>query len=336
MAKEVLLYDYMYSFSIMEFIQAMEEAKDEDIVVRLNNYGGNVDAGWSAIAKFSEHSKSKKIKVDGIAASMGAMFLVYADSAECLDVSDFMFHRAAYTDYYEKNYMTEEERQSLIKMNSKLKAAMEAKIGAEKWEKVTGTTLDRLFSMEEERIDIYLDAKQAKKLGLVQTINAITPEKKAEIGAKMRVAASLGNSTLNHKPTQSKEKESKNSNTNKMTIEKIKAEHPELYNQIVQAGVNQERERVGAWMAFVDIDKEAVTAGISEGKDLGQKVMAEMTVKGIKAQSLSKIEEQNADDQETSELENTPEAKAEAAKKAKASASFEKDVLTELGIKTAE
>ena len=64
-----------------------------------------------------------------------------------------------------------------------------------------------------------------------------------------------------------------NSNINqneKMTKAELKNAHPDVYNSIVQEGVAQERDRVGAWMAHVGTDSTKVVEGISSGNGITQ------------------------------------------------------------------
>lgn len=276
MNKELLIYSGLYSYTAEQFIRELEANKDKDITLRINTPGGDVMAVYGMIAKFQEHKKGKYIKVDGMAASAGAFFLCYADEVECLDVSEILFHRASYGAWIEnnKNYFTDEMKDSLIKVNNNLRAAMESKFTADQWLTVTGVSLDELFSLE-SRIDVRISAIQAKELGLVNKINSITPEKKAEIEAlSMSVAAAamaIKPNSLNNK------------NNGTMTIEQLKQDHPEIFAQAVQVGVNNERERVEALAVFASIAPEEVQKAIAEGTAFTAKQMAEFALKTVQA-----------------------------------------------------
>lgn len=74
-----------------------------------------------------------------------------------------------------------------------------------------------------------------------------------------------------------------------MTLAEFKANHPEVYAQAANEGATQERDRVGAWMAYADVDLEAVTAGINEGKPLAQKTAAELARKVFSKQALADV-----------------------------------------------
>ena len=138
----------------------------------------------------------------------------------------------------------------------------------------------------DDRLDVFMSAKEAKKIGLVSKINKITPSKRSELNiAAAKIAASN-----NIDPTFIPEKESKqvvtNKKVDKMTIEKLRAEHPEVYSAIVA----EERDRVGAYLAFVEVDAKAVSEGIKSGDRMSQTMMAEMAIKMNATATLAAVE----------------------------------------------
>lgn len=322
MIKEILIYTPIYSYSAEAFVKAMEENKDSDIVVRINTPGGSPEDGWGMIAKFSEHKGKKLVKVDGRAHSMGGYFLAYCDDSEALDVSTVVIHRAAYPEYIESNpnYMTDQMWENMDQINAKLRAALESKIDVKKFEKLKKVSMDDIFS-NEKRIDVMLTAEEAKKIGLINRVVTITPEKKAEMDSIMYSIAAY--STGIPKPTIQKqtEVEVKPLKTKKMTIEQLKAEHPELYTQAVTIGVEKEKDRTGAWMAFVGVDAEAVVKGIKEGKELSATAMAELSLKSVSAEVLNKVKKDAAPDVVTAEVKTEKEEKEAVV------ANFEKEVM---------
>lgn len=100
-------------------------------------------------------------------------------------------------------------------------------------------------------------------------------------------------------------------NKEKMDLNKLKQEHPDLYNSVFAAGVAEEKDRTGAWLAHAQTDLEAVKKGISEGKVVSATQREEFLVK---AASLTHLQNLQTD---TEEDLKTPEAIAEAAKTAK-------------------
>jgi len=162
-----------------------------DITVRLNTGGGEPDYGFGMVAKFKEYTGKKTVKIDGKAYSMGAYIAMYADDVEALDVSNLMIHRAAYPTWFEESeYFTDGLRQNLVDTNKSLEAALRGKIDVEEFEKLKDVKVKDIFSMD-DRIDVFLTAKEAKKIGLVSKIIKITPSKAAEINSHVKIAAEI-------------------------------------------------------------------------------------------------------------------------------------------------
>lgn len=339
MAKELLLYSSIWDFIVSDLIEKMEEAKAEDIVLRINSVGGGVEDAWGAIAKFEEHAKDKKIKIDGKAFSMAAFFAAYAEDVEALDVSTFIFHRAGFSPWFERDpeLMTEELWARVNKINAKLRTALEAKVDVEKFEEVTGVTMDELFS-NEQRVNAELTAEEALEVKLINKITPITPEVSAQIESKtMKIAAEAnGLKYTEVKKEPESKKPSKTTDykpTNKlkykdMSIDKLKAENPDLYKDICEEAVTAEKDRVGAWMAFIDVDKEAVIKGIKEGEALSQTATAEFARKSMSVEALDKVKKDSKEDVETGK----PTEKEKTEKEEEVSA-FKKDVEKNLGLK---
>ena len=277
MPQEVLLYGQIYAQSSIDFINGISAVgEDDELSVRVNTNGGDVLYGWGMVAKFNEFKGVKKIKVDGSAYSMGACFLAYADveNVEALDVSEFLIHRAAYPSWYEDNYMSDSEKENLKTINSSLHDAFKNRIDVNKFKEISGKTLKEVFSMD-GRIDVFLTAQQAKQIGLIGKITKITPTKKAEISAiNQRIAANY---------TGGKNKNTNNFNPSKMTKEDFKREHPEAYAAIVNEGVTAERDRCGAYLAYITADKDAVIAGIKSGEQMSATTQAELNIKIVQA-----------------------------------------------------
>lgn len=310
MSKEILLYGGIDSETSAEFIQQMEEASSEEITIRVNTRGGEPEYGFGMIAKFSEHASGKKLKVDGKAYSMGLFFLCYVDDSEGLDVSEYLIHRAAYPDWFESTpeYFTDALKENLTRINASLEKAFRAKVDVAAFEEIKDVKVKDIFSMD-SRIDVFLSAKEAKKIGLINRIVNITPFKKAEIESKMAVITAK---YTGEKPT----KETVQKNTT-MTLAELKANHPATYAEAVAEGVTngiaQERERVEACMVFNEIDPVAVKAAIESGKALSPKQMAEFSLKAMSNKSLDDIKKDSskgvttgaADEKEKTEKEKT-------------------------------
>lgn len=290
--KEILLYYPLYDFTAADFITAMDEVKDDDkVCIRVNSNGGSVEAAWGMIAKCKERKAAGKdtiIKVDGKAYSMAAFFLAFSNDVEALDVSEILIHRAAYPSYVENDpeYFTQEMKASLKRTNDYLRTALAGKISETQLTRITGKTLDDIFNTD-TRIDVILSAQQAKEIGLVDRVVSLTAQKRVELTSYYNKAAQGGQKVEPMKALQPETVIPKTTkNDTKMTLAEIRAQHPELVAQIADDAVKAERDRVGAFMTFIDVDPEAVAKGIKSGETLSATAMAEFTRKQVSAEFL--------------------------------------------------
>lgn len=312
MPKELYLYSGIYDFTAEALIAQMAENEGEDITLRVNSPGGSVFAGWGIIAKMKEREGKTTIKLDGAAMSMAAFMLAFADKVEALDVSTIMLHRA---DMY---VSTPEDQAFLNDINKALRSKLEAKIDLTKLPTKKAITMDQLFNPE-QRIDLFLTAKEAKAIGLVDKINKIEPN---EIEAFKQLAAMFTPAA-----TQTQSNKTQTQKPNKMTIEQLKAEHPALFAEVVALGIAKEKDRVEACLAFIEVDAAGVKAAIEAGKDLSQKQMAEFSLKAISKTNLAGLAAENAGATKTEEV-----AAKEKTEKEKELAAFESAVAAELGL----
>lgn len=311
MAKEILLYGGIYTYSIEDFINKMEEYKNSDVVIRINSGGGDPVSMWGAAAKMKEHSKNVLVKVDGKADSAATYFLLFGDSVEALNVSSFTLHRAAYNGYKDESQLTADEVALLKKVNDDMRSALEMKIDSAKLKTVTGFSLDDIFDPT-QRIDVVLDAKQALSIGLIDKINPINEQEMKAINEYLFAASTQTETTK----TVIK--------TTEMDLAKLKAEHPALYAQVIALGIvegiAQEKDRVEACLEFIDIDPKGVKAAIEGGKNLTQKEMAAFAKKAFSKEALASIEGDGAVVVET----DTPDNKALSAEEKEIAAFKEK------------
>jgi len=306
MPKEIYLYSPVYDFVAQDLISAMNE-NTEELTMRVNSPGGSVFANYGICAKMQEHG-NVNVKVDGAAMSSAANLLPYAKSVECLDVSTFLLHRA---DMYVES---ESDKAFLARINKDLRIKLLARVDAVIFKEVTGYSIDEMFDSE-KRIDIMLDAKQAKRIGLVQKINKLTPSEVEAFNSKMLFNIAAYNDNKN----QQKQKQ--------MTIDTLKAEHPALFAQVVALGVEKEKDRVEACLAFIDVDAKGAIEAINSGKDLSQKQMAEFAVKAMSKKSLTDLAAESNKGVATTEVVET-----EKDAKAKAIEAFEKGVDSHLKV----
>jgi ATP-dependent protease ClpP protease subunit len=175
---EVLVYGSIYDFTAEAFVRSFSEIEGNELTCRIKTNGGGVEAAWSMIGKWKEFEGQKTVKVDGKAYSMGFYFCCYADNVQCLDVSQFMVHRASYGEWYENStYFTEAEKVNLTNVNKQLKAAFEAKVDVQTFEnlksvkdagitveKVEGVNLIKFTDELHTRLEELLEKRKAQLL----------------------------------------------------------------------------------------------------------------------------------------------------------------------------
>ena len=291
MAKELILYSAIYRYTAETAVQQLSGIEEnEDFTVRMNTPGGEVTAGWSIISKLSEMTGNKTVIIDGQAASMGAIMLMYFDKVVANDTSEIMFHTAADPSWYKP---TEQEKVLLDKINKQFKEKLSKKVkdkpGAQEF-------LDEVFE-EGKRNDVFLTMARAKKLGIVDQIRKLDP--KAYSGTQM-VALLEGDDFYRKEENAIGAINSPaikgNNKSKKMTIEELKTQNPSLYAEIFQAGkkagAEAEKDRVEAWAVFFEINPKAVKEGIESGKDISAKAMAEFALQG---QKNTRLQDHNDD-----------------------------------------
>ncbi len=314
MIREILIYGDIYSWTASEFVNSVNALDSEhELVVRVCTDGGDPEFGFGMSAKYAEFEGSKKVKVDGKANSTGLFFICTAKHVEALDASSFVLHRASYGEWIESNpdYFTEARKARLSAINDSLKASFEAKVDVEAFEKLKGVTVDDVFSMD-QRMDVVLTAKEAKKIGLISKIIPLNSDLKASISSNLQIAAKYGikgegigiidNDFAKPEPI-----EAKTQKKDKMTVEEFKTQHPEAYaatfNAGKKAGIAEENDRVGAWAAYIEVDPKAVAEGIKGSEKLSQTAMADFSIKMASNAIAANVENDNADDTAT----DTPE-----------------------------
>ena len=298
MAKEILIYGRIFDFVAENFHDRLIEAESEgeDITLGINSDGGDVDTGFGMIRMFQKFSKSKHVEAHGAVRSMAAFFTLYADTSSALDVTEFVFHRAAFPFFIENDpeLFNEQKQESLKDVNKHLKTALLAKVDPNEFKRITGTSVNEIFSMD-GRIDVRINSRDAKKLGIIDKIEKITPSKRSSIQANaLKIAAHIEVPEVPQDNVKEPIRKEKPLNQNTiMDINKLQAEHKAVYEQVlalgVSNGVEQEKDRVQAWVVYADIDMKAVADGIDSGKGISAKAQAELNRKASSVDALKAL-----------------------------------------------
>jgi ATP-dependent protease ClpP protease subunit len=311
MAKQVLLYNDIYPYTAAQFLTDLEAAGD-GATVRVNCPGGDPYSTYGMIAVAAK--SNAKYEVDGQANSC-AFFLVASagpENVECLTASSFVAHRAS--TWYEKypDMMTDAMKAELKACNDTLRGIIEDNLP--EFETVMKVKLDDLFAMTYPKLDVRINAKQAKKMGLVGQVNPLTPTRKKEVEAyaqRFGIAAfSSTATTTNTKPTVDMEI---------TTLAELKAQYPALYDAAKAEGALEgstatlatEKRRIAAWQAWEKLAPEATAAGIASGKFPDAADLSEMQAKAFTSGTLEAMKKDNAPIPAPGETVIDPKAKTE-------------------------
>ena len=279
MAKELFFYQSFNRWSALELNKQLSDLdRTSDITVRLNSPGGDVIGGDAVISMLSEFTGKKTAIIDGEAASMSAILLLYFDEVVANDhgYETIMFHKAAFNSWYEP---TDEDKKELQKINDSFKTRLTKKVigknGSEDF-------LATLFE-DGKRNDVKLTAKKAKQLGIVTEIRKIEPT--AYSG--MSIVAMIDNtittkivSTINEKPKGME-----------ITQAQLEAARQEGF----AAGVSAEFDRVGSFLAWAEIDpKAAIEGATTAGAKLTETMKSRFQIAAMKSGRLEAHKEDNA------------------------------------------
>ncbi len=150
---------------IERIANAIKDAGDKDINLRINTPGGSVFDGYAIITNLLEHKGKLNMQVDGYAASMGGAILAYADSSIAYDFAKIMLHKV----------WTHSENDEALKLVGSLNrdfAAMFKKRG------VDAELIDEIFLGEGNK-DFWFSAQEAQEIGLIDKVLESNIDQKA-------------------------------------------------------------------------------------------------------------------------------------------------------------
>lgn len=198
MAKPILLFRSIWESTAEDIVtQILEHPKDEPIDILIDSPGGLVSSGWAIIAALQESKSEINMSVMGDASSMAFIMLLFADNTTTFDPSMFLIHRAA---SWWEDMMSEDELKDIENRNKIIRKKLAARIDETKFTEVTGKTFDDIFDME-NRLDVRLNAQQAKKIGLIDKVKKIDVKKRQAIESRYHNdIAALANNSQNNIP----------------------------------------------------------------------------------------------------------------------------------------
>jgi ATP-dependent protease ClpP protease subunit len=322
---EIILYSALDEYSAGQLIYQLNWIGENQVyAVRMYCPGGDVEASWGIPAKMQELKQKgchSIAKVDGMAASMAGVLLCFFDEREALDVSNIMLHRAAYAEKDREGnpiIQTPEDKQRLAKINADLKAKMQQVIDDRKLKAIKGISVDDLFDEKKKRINLWLNAGEAREIGLITKVIPIDANSSQYM---VKAVAACYGTPQGPKATAA----TAGNNQQKMTAEEFQKENPEEYKKIREAAV---AEAVKAQEAKAKAEAESGNRS-GAGAQVDLNVVDQLIEKKLKALGLNNIEGiQPPQTAAATAAQTARAAQEEADKKAKAEA--DKKVLDEV------
>jgi ATP-dependent Clp protease, protease subunit len=320
------------------FAEQLQQINADEINVRINSYGGEVFTASAIYSMLKRHKATINVFVDGIAASAASVIAMAGDKITMPENAMIMIHNPLTGMVGNANELRE-TADLLDKVRDTLVATYKAKTGLD------DATIVNLLDEE-----TYLNAQEALEYGFIDDIEnevqiaaSLTREKMIVNGMELDPAkfANMPDKWLNKSKAQEKpvskpagsacNKQPKEIKT--MNLETLKADHPDLYKQVLAAG---EAEGVKAERARIkDIEDTALPghdkmtnaakfeSGITAAEYAMQVIKAEKE-KGTNFLASRKKDAEKLDDVDQEEPEFNPENSADDEKRKKARAAAAK------------
>ncbi len=255
---ELLVYGEIsewWGVSSKEFADQLKQIDTDEINVRINSYGGEVFTASAIYSMLKRHKATVNVFVDGIAASAASVIAMAGDNVTMPENAMLMIHNPLTWTQGNANELRE-TADLLDKVRDTLVATYRNKTG-----------LDDAKIIELLDDETYLTAQEAQEYGFIDEIEnqtqiaaSLTREKMVVNGMNLDPAkfANMPEKWLN-KPSANKEPQKPvskpaGSASNKpkeieiMNLETLKADHPDLYKQVLadgeQQGIKAERARI--------------------------------------------------------------------------------------------
>jgi ClpP class serine protease len=90
-----------------------------------------------------------------------------------------------------------------------------------------------------------------------------------------------------------------NLKTSKMTKEQFKSEHPEIFNEIKNEGIQSENNRVQTWLVHSKTDIDSVISGIESGNEISSVETQKFLVKQVQKSGVDALESDSAENVKT-------------------------------------
>lgn len=311
------IYDWMeWDYTCPRQIEnALNHADGDEVIFLINSGGGSVFDGYEIFNLIKSYTGKTTAKIVGIAASAASFIAMAADKVQASALSQIMIHRASNGNkgnapgHYANAEFLEQIDNTIVKAytmkNGKCDEEMVALM-----DKTTWFTAEQ--ALEEGLIDEIIN----NEVSVPKVYNSIEDkqeviDKLISLGSVENVKKALLNKDLGITGVTNT---IKNTNKNKeeetnMTLDQLKQEHPDLYNQIVQdvqkEAVTNERARIKEIQnLLVPGVEDIINDGIENGLGAGEVAMN--VIKAQKEKGTNYLKDAQEDAAPLNQIENPP------------------------------
>lgn len=244
---EVLIYGdigeswYGESVTAKEFVRELAALDVEELIIRVNSYGGSVPEGIAIHNAIKRHKAKTTIAIDGIAASIASLIAMAGDTVEMAENALLMVH--APWGFAMGN--SKEMREYADQLDTWSKAM------ATSYAAKTGMSEDEVMALLTDGVDHFYTAEEAKDAGFVDSVTAslalAAHIDRAAVAARFKTMPATAGKTPAAAAAQPAHKETTMPEQNKPAAE------PQAANkeaEIRAAAVKQEAERRAAIKAL--------------------------------------------------------------------------------------
>lgn len=297
----------------------LEKANGKDVEFLVNSPGGDVFSGYDIYNQIADYSGHTTANIVGLAASCGSFIPMACEKIVSQPMAMMMIHGAS-TRTYGNQHDHGKTKDFLSKVDNTIVKAYTQKTGKSDEElldlmaKETWFTADEMLEMglideiKGKKVDVkvYNSLDDTGKLDIINKLLELgNPEniQKAMLEGKINIGQGVVDKTaIDNKPKEGKEE-------TKMTVDELKKDHSDVYDQIVkdvtEEAVKNERERITAINALrgqvTDAEiNEAISNGISAEKCAYNSMINN-------AQVNKQVADKIAEDTQNSGVNNVPQ-----------------------------
>lgn len=307
----------METISPKRVLSELDQAAGDDIELYINSGGGSVFAGSEIFTALKEYRGKITSKVTGVAASAATFFILASDEVYVSPLAQMMIHKAA--------TRTEGDSTAHASGFDLLDGADQA---------IAKVYQARTKLKESEILDLmskttWMNADKAVQLGFA---DGVLFDEESDVSNSLDITSELPQDVIDKLKNELLKNAFKNNpidnvqttidpvnqatpnnegNDKTMNLEKLKAEHPDLYQSVLNEGVNNERNRILQLNALAKAPGAAdiVEKAIADGKSAGETAME---IVNASAQRVAAAGYGRQEDAEKSGAAEVPAAEAPA------------------------